>query len=105
MPFIVLIYAVVILIGGIMGHIKANSLASLLCGLIFGLLLLGAAIALFAKRKWAPYVALALTFILDGFFTYRFLKTHAFMPSGMLALVSFAVLVYLAKTMSRRRTS
>lgn len=102
MPFIVLIYAVFVLIGGIIGHVKAASLASLIFGLIFGLLLVGSAIAMFAKHKFGAYGALALTFMLDAFFTYRFLKTHTFLPAGMLSLISFAVLIYLAISISKR---
>ena len=105
MPFIVLIYAVLILIGGIIGHVKASSLASLIFGLTFGLLLVGSAIAMFAKHKWGAYGAVILTFMLDGFFTYRFLKTHAFMPAGMLSLISFAVLIYLAISISKKMSS
>lgn len=105
MPVVVLIYALLILIGGIIGHVKASSFASLAFGLIFGLLLVGSAIAMFAKHKWGTYGALVLTFMLDGFFTYRFLKTHTFMPGGMLSLISFAVLIYLAMSISKKSSS
>lgn len=101
MPFIVLIYAILILVGGIVGHIKAGSFASLISGIVFGLLLLGCSIALFAKKKWGPYAALIVTFVLDGFFTFRFLKTHVFMPAGLLSLISLIVLIYLAKSISK----
>ena len=101
MPFIVLVYAMLILVGGIIGHIKATSLASLISGIVFGLLLVGCAIALYAKKTWAPYAALIVTFVLDGFFTYRFLKTHTFMPAGLLSLLSLLVLIYLARSISK----
>lgn len=104
MPVIVLIYALLILIGGVMGHLKTGSTASLVSGIAFGLLLLLCAASLLTKRKplWGAYGALILTFILDGFFSWRFIKTHAFLPAGLLSLISLAVLLYLAKTFSRR---
>lgn len=101
MAVIVLIYAILILVGGIIGHAKAASLASLISGIVFGLLLLGCAIALFAKKRWGVYASLVVTFVLDGFFTYRFLKTHVFMPAGLLSLISLVVLIYLAKSITK----
>lgn len=105
MQFVVLGYAVLILIGGIIGGIKASSYASLISGSLCGILLIGCSIAIFAKKNWGPYAALILTFILDGFFTFRFVKTEAFMPAGMLSLISLAVLIYLAASISRRARS
>lgn len=105
MPFVLFIYALFISVGGVMGYMKASSQISLIFGLIFGLLLTTCAVGGFAKRKWAPYLALILTLTLDAFFTYRFLKTKLLMPAGALSLVSFIVLVYLTLFINKRISS
>jgi uncharacterized membrane protein (UPF0136 family) len=94
MRFIVLLYALIVLAGGLTGFLKAGSYVSLMAGLSFGGLLL---LSFFVfKRKWGPYLALVITFILDAFFTQKYLQTLKFMPSGMLSLLSLAVLISLA---------
>lgn len=95
MPYLVFFYAIFVLIGGIVGHAKAGSTVSLLMGLSFGALLLIAAAAMRLGRKWGGYFALILTFLLDASFTWRFIATGKFNPSGLLALVSLAVLITL----------
>lgn len=93
---IVLIYAILLLVGGWMGHVKAASMASLISGLIFGTLMLLCAWGIAAGKKFAQFATLILIFILDGFFTYRFAKTLAFFPAGMMSLLSLAVLIVVA---------
>jgi uncharacterized membrane protein (UPF0136 family) len=97
MAFIVLIYSILILVGGFIGHAKAGSTASLVWGLVFGFLLLVAAGGMLRRRLWGTYLAIILTLILDGFFTYRFLTTHNFMPAGLLSILSLVVLLLLAR--------
>ena len=100
MSFILLFYALMILAGGLFGFFKAGSIPSLVAGLSFGV---GLFISfLFFKRKWGPYLALILTFILDAFFTQRYLKTLQFMPSGMLSLLSLAILISLAFSLRKK---
>jgi uncharacterized membrane protein (UPF0136 family) len=83
-------YGIFILIGGVVGHLKAKSLASLVMGLVFGAGLIGSA---FRKRG---VLSLILTLFLDAFFTWRWVSTGKFMPPGVLSLVSSAVLILLA---------
>jgi len=102
MRFIVLIYALAILLGGIAGHAQSGSAASLISGIVFGVLLLGAAAAMFCKKPWGAYCALVLAFVLDGFFTWRYLHTLKFFPPGLFSLVSLAVVVALALSIRRK---
>ncbi len=95
MTYTVFIYAVFILIGGILGHARSGSMASLVSGLVFGILLLVAAGGMLAKKKWGTYFATFLTFILTLFFTYRFFITFKFMPPGLLSLISLGILILL----------
>jgi uncharacterized membrane protein (UPF0136 family) len=101
MVFVLILYALLILVGGIIGHLKAGSLMSLLTGLICGLILLGSALAIRLKKPWGIYVALVTTLLLDLFFTYRFLATYKFMPSGFLSLLSLSVLVLIIRSIKR----
>lgn len=94
--WITLIYGIIILVGGIMGHLKAASKASLISGLVFGLLLIITSVFLFRKAQWGLISALLLTFFLDAFFTYRFFTTMKFLPSGLMSLLSLVVLISLA---------
>jgi uncharacterized membrane protein (UPF0136 family) len=95
MPYIVAIYAALILIGGFIGHIKAGSTMSLIMGLIFGAILTIAAIGMFLRRKWGVKTALSAAIVLDAFFTYRYLSSMKFLPSGLLSLVSLGVIILL----------
>jgi uncharacterized membrane protein (UPF0136 family) len=106
MPYIVALYGLLILVGGIIGHIKAGSTASLVMGVVFGLLLLLSSGAMFSKKyfKKGVYSALILTLILDAFFTYRYLATMKFMPSGLLVLISLGVIVSLITHLRRPST-
>jgi len=103
MPYIVAFYGILILVGGIIGHIKAASTASLVMGVVSGLLLLLASGGMFSKKhfKKSAYFALILTLLLDAFFSYRFLATLKFMPSGMLAIVSLGVIASLIRSFRR----
>lgn len=92
---IVASYAILVLIGGIIGHIKAGSKASLISGITFGVLLLLLSLAMYKEKRYGYYLALGLAFFLDAFFTYRFTLTHAFFPSGMMSLLSLFVAVLL----------
>lgn len=100
-PHLVLTYGLIILLGGLIGHYKTASQASLYSGLIFGALLISSALGMYAKRNWTAYAALALTLILDGFFTYRYALTGQFLPSGLLSLISLAMLITQAKLLKK----
>jgi uncharacterized membrane protein (UPF0136 family) len=101
--WITLVYAFLILIGGIIGHLKAASLMSLIMGGVFGLLLLGSALLIFKKKKSGLYAALILSFLLDIFFTYRFVDKLRFFPSAFLSIVSLGMIVILALQLRKER--
>ncbi|MBS0615550.1 MAG: TMEM14 family protein [Verrucomicrobia bacterium] len=95
MKVVVLLYAIIILVGGFIGHIKSGSTASLIAGLSCGILLLGSWWAMVQDFRWGWGGAMAVSLILLIFFTLRYFKTHSFMPPGFLALLSFAVFLSL----------
>ena len=90
---LVLIYALIVLSGGVWGYMHAGSLPSLLAGGISGLALLISSWGIFYKKMFAEYISLGLTALLLGVFIFRFLRTHAFFPSGVMSLLSLIVLI------------
>lgn len=98
---IVFVYGLLIVLGGIMGFAKGGSHISLISGGSFGLALLISAYLISKGKITAQYFALLLTFLLDGIFTYRFAKTLHFFPTGMLSLLSLAVLIVIALKIRR----
>ena len=93
--WITLIFGILIFLGGLMGHVKAASTVSLVTGSVFGLFLVLASFGMFRDHLLPAYFALILTLILDAVFTYRWLLTFKFMPSGLMSLISFGVLIAL----------
>jgi uncharacterized membrane protein (UPF0136 family) len=93
---LVLIYGLLTLVGGLIGHIKTASTASLISGIIFGSLLLASGWGMIQKKGWGQWSALVLAFVLDAFFTYRFAKTLKFFPAGFMSLVSLIMVIVLA---------
>lgn len=85
------IYIGLLLIGGIIGYLKAKSQISLITSLVFAALLALCAIGLFI-----PGVEYALLGILALVFCVRFMKTRKFMPSGMLMSITLLTLVLYA---------
>lgn len=88
------IYGVLILGGGIMGYVKAHSKPSLIMGIISGILIFIGVYLLGSNAKMGMILVTAVSGMLTIVFLMRLLKTHAFMPAGMLLLLSAAVLVF-----------
>ena len=89
----ILVYGIVVLLGGVMGYVKAKSQVSLFSGVGSGIALL---VAWFICRQ-IPLVGLGLaTFlglVLFIVFVIRFFKTRTFMPAGLMTLFSLAATV------------
>ena len=85
------IYIGLLLIGGVIGYLKAKSQVSLIMSLAFAGLL-----ALCALRLFVPGVEYALLGILVIVFSIRFAKTRKFMPAGMLGGITLLTLVLYA---------
>lgn len=100
---IVFVYGLAIALGGIMGFVRGGSQISLISGGSFGLALLLCSWYIGKEKIAAQYVALGLTFVLDGLFTWRFAKTLQFFPTGLLSLISLAAMIVLA--LSIRKTA
>lgn len=92
---IICCYALIILIGGLIGFFKANSLPSLIASSFFAILLFGCAYLVSKGNMVAYIVATSIAVCLLAFFAYRFVLSHHFMPGGMMALLSAIMVGYL----------
>ena len=84
------IYALLVLIGGIIGYIKAQSLVSFFMAAGFAILLGIAGWLMWKSRREGYYLAIALITFLGLFFLYRFSLSMKFMPAGFMVLLSLA---------------
>jgi uncharacterized membrane protein (UPF0136 family) len=82
------IYIVLLVIGGLIGFLKAKSKISLFTSLVFGVVLAICAMD-YVRIEWAWGI---LSF-LALFFLIRFLKTKKFMPGGMMALLTIVTII------------
>jgi len=85
------IYIVLLLVGGLIGFLKANSKVSLITSAVFAAVLVLTQAGIFDPRV-ARQLANVLLAILLVVFAVRLAKTKKFMPSGLMLLVTIAAL-------------
>lgn len=76
-----------------MGFIKANSVPSLLFGGVSALCLALLCYFLERKGKICLYTTVFLLLLLDLFFSYRFLQSFKFFPSGLFCIINFIIII------------
>jgi uncharacterized membrane protein (UPF0136 family) len=96
--YFLLIYAILVFSGGLMGFVLKKSTPSLLAGGIFGLGLLFSSVLHFVFRKGGVILAFILLFLLELFFSYRFIRTGAFFPSGLMLALNSGIMILLIMT-------
>jgi uncharacterized membrane protein (UPF0136 family) len=96
-PWLVLIYGLLVAIGGVMGYLKANSMASLIAGGISGIALVGAAVAMMKGSYTAGWwVSLIVALLLLGRFGSAAISNgFKMMPGGMVIILSIIVIAAL----------
>lgn len=95
-------YAFFVLIGGIIGYIKAQSIPSLMMGSIFSALLFICAYAIYKKSVLGHVITMILTSFLLVFFGFRFFQKLNFMPAGLMVILSLALLSIFMLKSSRK---
>ena len=85
------IYGILLIVGGLMGYIKARSVPSLVAGLVCGF------IALFMGYRYAwhyaPDVAFILAIVLIFLMGRRYLNTRKAMPALLIVIMSLIVAI------------
>jgi uncharacterized membrane protein (UPF0136 family) len=88
-PLVILwIYIVLLVVGGLMGMLKAGSKVSLITSLAFAAALSLCAMRIITGRHTADYILIGLLFV----FGLRFAKTRNFMPMGLLTVATIVTL-------------
>ncbi|MGN6552412.1 MAG: TMEM14 family protein [Verrucomicrobiota bacterium] len=83
------VYIVLLVVGGLIGFLKAKSQMSLIMSVAFAAALSLCALGIIFQ----PYVADILLALLLVVFAMRLAKTKKFMPAGMMLIVTLAALV------------
>jgi uncharacterized membrane protein (UPF0136 family) len=94
--WLVLIFAILVAAGGVMGFVKAGSTASLIAGVVSGILLAGSAFAMMRGAYQAGWwVALVVTILLLARFGMAAFREFKLMPGGIVIIMSLIVLAAL----------
>jgi uncharacterized membrane protein (UPF0136 family) len=85
------IYGILLIVGGLMGYVKAKSVPSLVAGVVCGVI----ALFLGYRYTWhfAPHVALILALVLIILMGRRYLRTRKAMPALLIVVLSVVVAV------------
>ena len=83
-----IVFGVLTIAGGIVGYVKAGSVASIIAGVITGVLLLVAAFLLPEHRAVGLATAFIISLLLAAQFIPKFLRTGKVMPAGMMSILS-----------------
>src|SRR5712664_2459356 len=83
-----IVFGVLTVAGGVVGYVKAGSVASIIAGSITGVLLLVAAFLLPEHRAIGLATAFIISLLLAGQFVPKFLRTGRVMPAGIMSILS-----------------
>jgi uncharacterized membrane protein (UPF0136 family) len=88
-----LVFALLTIVGGVMGYVKAKSVISIVSGTISGVILIVASCLLPERPILAGVIALCVSVLLAGKFVPDFVHKKAFVPGGLMAFLSLASIV------------
>jgi len=95
--WLVLIYGILVAVGGVMGYVKASSTASLIAGVVSGIALVGAAVAMM-KDSYSTgwWISLIVALLLLARFVVAALRGgFKMMPGGLVIILSISVIAAL----------
>jgi uncharacterized membrane protein (UPF0136 family) len=88
-----LIYGLLAIIGGIIGFVQVRSKASLVSGIISGILLLLGTVLAAQGNPGGLWLARIVALLLVIVFVGRLVKTKKFMPAGLMVIVGVATVI------------
>ena len=88
-----LLFALLTIVGGFMGYLKAKSFVSVIAGSVSGVLLVAASFMLPARPIRAYVLGLLVSVLLAGKFVPDFVHKKAIFPGGLMAVLSLAGIV------------
>jgi uncharacterized membrane protein (UPF0136 family) len=83
-----IVFGVLTIAGGVVGYVKAGSVASIIAGSITGVLLLVAAFLLPEHRAIGLATAFIISLLLAAQFVPKFIRTGRVMPAAMMSILS-----------------
>lgn len=90
---LVIVFAFIILAGGVVGYVKAGSILSFAVAAIASSALILCGLLGYQGKYGALVTSALLVIALDFFFIYRVIKTEKLMPAGALALLCTLVCI------------
>jgi uncharacterized membrane protein (UPF0136 family) len=90
-------------LGGLIGFLKAKSVPSLIAGGVSGALLIVAGILSTSNPRNAAILGGIVSLLLLGRFLPAFLKSKAFMPAGMVSLLTIGCIVTVILAFTAKR--
>lgn len=100
---VVIIYSILVLSGGLIGYLMADSLPSLISGVAFGAALFTCGMGILRTNTTSFLISIVLSGVLTAFFSYRYWVTVKMMPAGMMAIISGLIFLLLLTTRSKRK--
>ncbi len=94
----VVLYGILVSIGGIIGFVTKGSMGSLVMGSLCGILLLISGWGILQSKRLAFVAALVISGFLAAFFGYRYYLTGNLMPGGGMGVLSALVFLLLLTT-------
>jgi uncharacterized membrane protein (UPF0136 family) len=88
-----IIFGLLTIVGGVIGYVRAHSLASLISGGLSGLILLVAGYLLPGRVQLGLVIGLVVSVLLAGRFLPAFIEKRSLFPAGVMAVLSLAGLV------------
>ncbi len=83
-----IVFGVLTIASGVVGYVKAGSVASIIAGSLTGILLLVAAFLLPEHRAIGLATAFIISLLLAAQFVPKFIRTGRAMPAGMMSILS-----------------
>lgn len=102
LSYLILFFSCLLDVGGIIGFVKAHSVASLVTSAIASFILAVGAVMALREKIQGLYLSALVILGLDVFFVYRFMLSKKFMPSGLMALLSTLMGVILFSYLTKR---
>ena len=88
-----ILFGVLTIAGGVVGYVKAGSVASIIAGSITGILLIVGAFLLPEHRAIGLASAFIISLLLAAQFAPKFIRTGNVMPAGMMTILSVIGLI------------
>ena len=82
------IFGVLTIVGGVMGYVKAGSMASIIAGGVAGILLIAAGFLFATHTQPGLILGIIMSIALAARFIPAYLAKYSFMPAGMMSILS-----------------